>query len=129
MHKYHKIMARIATFATLTVPAWVNAQAPIELRENVLLPPEVQEASGLQAQDVRVTIARIINVFMGLLGIIAVVIVLIGGFMWMTSGGDEDKTKKARGLIFAGVVGLAIILSAFAIARFVIGSLLSATAG
>ena len=74
------------------------------------------------------TIARIINVFMGLLGIVAVVIILYGGFLWMTAAGNEDRVEKAKKLIVAGIIGLAIILSAYAIARFVVNSLVSATA-
>ena len=73
------------------------------------------------------TIASIINVAMGLLGMIVVLLILAGGFLWMTAGGDEAKVTKAKGLIFGGVIGLAIILSAYAIAQFVVGSLLSAT--
>ncbi len=73
------------------------------------------------------TATRIINVALGLLGVIAVVIILIGGFKWMTAGGNEDKVAEARKMIFAGIIGLAIILSAWAIAKFVIQSLSQAT--
>ena len=73
------------------------------------------------------TVTSIINVALGLLGIVAVVIILIGGFKWMTGGGNEDKVAEARKLIFAGIIGLAIILSAWAIAKFVIESLQTAT--
>lgn len=83
--------------------------------------------TGLGGQDVRSTIAQIINVALGLLGIVAVVIVLAGGFKWMTAGGNEEKTTEARKLIFAGIIGLAIILSAYAIARFVLEQLYDAT--
>ncbi len=87
----------------------------------------VSGALGLsQNADVRVTIANLINVALGLLGIVCVVIVIAGGVVWMTSGGEEAKTKKAKGLIFAGVIGLAIILSAYAISNFVITSLVTA---
>ena len=85
------------------------------------------KATGLGEKDVRNTIASIINVALGLLGIVAVVIILIGGFEWMTAGGNEEKTGEARNRIFAGIIGLAIILSAYAIATFVINSLTSAT--
>ena len=85
------------------------------------------EEAGLGISDVRVTVARIIRVAMGLLGIVAVVIVLIGGFTWMTAGGNEEKVGEAKKWIFAGIVGLAIILSAYAIASFVITNLVSAT--
>ncbi|MBI5022709.1 MAG: hypothetical protein HZC05_00890 [Candidatus Magasanikbacteria bacterium] len=86
------------------------------------------KATGLGEKDVRNTVASIINVALGLLGIVAVVIILIGGFEWMTAGGNEEKTGEARNRIFAGIIGLAIILSAYAIATFVINSLTKATA-
>ena len=84
-------------------------------------------STGLGTKDIRTTVADIINVALGLLGIVAVVIVLAGGFTWMTAAGNEDKVDKAKKMIFAGIIGLAIILSAYAIARFVITSLITAT--
>src|SRR3989339_1440832 len=83
--------------------------------------------TGLGDQDIRATISKIINMALGLLGIVAVVIVLVGGFEWMTAGGNEEKTGEAKKRIMAGVIGLAIILSAYAIAKFVIDSLVKAT--
>ncbi|MFB6225852.1 MAG: pilin [Candidatus Paceibacteria bacterium] len=73
------------------------------------------------------TVTQIINVALGLLGIVAVVIILWGGFKWMTAGGSEEKVSDARQIIFQGIIGLAIILSAFAITQFVLGSLSKAT--
>ncbi len=73
------------------------------------------------------TITSIINVALSLLGIVAVVIILIGGFKWMTAGGSEDKVADARKLIFSGIIGIAIILSAWAIANFVLSALVDAT--
>lgn len=87
------------------------------------------EGSGLQGGDIRVTIANIIRVAMGLLGIVAVVIVLIGGFYWMTAGGDEGRVETGKKWIFSGIIGLAIILSAYALTSFVINNLLAATGG
>lgn len=77
--------------------------------------------------DVREMIASIINVLMTLLGVIAVVIILLGGFKWMTAGGNEDQVGEAKKIIMQGVVGLVVILSAWAIAQFVINSLVEAT--
>ena len=94
--------------------------------ENVL-PTALGPETGLGTTDVRVTVARIIRVAMGLLGIVAVVIILIGGSTWMTAGGNEEKVGEAKKWIFAGIIGLAIILSAYAIASFVITQLVSAT--
>lgn len=77
--------------------------------------------------DVRTTAARIINVALGFLGIVSVVIVLVGGFKYMVSGGSTEKTDEARKLIVSGIIGLAIILSAWAITTFVVTRLISAT--
>ena len=82
---------------------------------------------GLGSTDIRSTIASIIRVAMGLLGIVAVVIILVGGFKWMTAGGNEDQVGEAKKWIFSGIIGLAIILSAYALASFVITQLSSAT--
>ena len=86
-------------------------------------------AGALGTKDIRTTIAQIINVALGLLGIVAVVIILAGGFTWMTAAGNEENVEKAKKMIFAGIIGLAIILSAYAIAKFVIDSLVTATTG
>ena len=85
--------------------------------------------SGLGDADLVDTIAQIIRIALGFLGIIAVVIILLGGFKWMTAGGNDDKVKDAKKLIFSGIIGLVIVLSAYAIASFVIGSIADATAG
>jgi len=90
---------------------------------------EYPAGTGLTSQDLRITIAHIIKVAMGLLGIVAVVIILIGGFTWMTAGGNTEKVDQAKSWIFAGIIGLAIILSAYAIASFVITQLVTATNG
>src|SRR3989344_826806 len=82
---------------------------------------------GWGTQDLRTTIMLVINIIMGFLGIIAVIIILTGGFKWMTAGGNEEKVAESKKLIIAGIVGLAIIFGAYAIASFVISSLVNAT--
>lgn len=89
----------------------------------------VGSASGLGTQDVRQTIGRIINVALSLLGVIVLVIIIYGGFLWMTAGGNDEKVGEAKQWIFGGIIGLVIILSAYAIASFVISNLVTATTG
>ena len=87
----------------------------------------VGENIALGGGDIRATIARIINVALGLLGIVMVGIVVYAGFLYMTSAGDPQKTLKARKWIINSIIGLAIILSAYAITFFVVKSLTEAT--
>lgn len=90
---------------------------------------EFASTAGLGEADLVDTIASIIRIALGFLGVIAVVIILLGGFKWMTAGGNDDKVGEAKKLIFSGIIGLVIIISAFAIASFVINSIINATAG
>ncbi|HBH16852.1 MAG TPA: hypothetical protein DDW92_01135, partial [Candidatus Veblenbacteria bacterium] len=74
-------------------------------------------------------IARIINIILGFLGVVAIGLILYAGWIWMTSRGDAQKIAKAKKIMAGGVIGLAIVLSAFAIASFIIRQLLDATGG
>ncbi|MBI5732121.1 MAG: hypothetical protein HY982_02050 [Candidatus Magasanikbacteria bacterium] len=119
-----KVLSLVLSLFLVTVlalPILVSAEANLDLGINY------GTYTGLGTKDVRETVGSIINVAMGLLGIVAVVIILIGGFEWMTAGGNEEKTGEAKKRILAGVIGLAIILSAYAIAKFVVSNLMSAT--
>lgn len=82
-----------------------------------------------QPQDIRITIARIINVILGLLGIIFVVLTIVAGFQYMTAAGNEEKAKKAMGLIKNAIIGLVIILMSWMITRFTIRQLSRAANG
>ena len=72
-------------------------------------------------------VVGIINLALSFLGMIAVIVILIGGFKWMTAGGNDEKVGEARKWIFSGIIGLAIVLSAWAISKFVIQQLAQAT--
>ncbi len=89
----------------------------------------VGTATNLTASDPRVIAAKIINIALGFLAIILVVIILYAGFLWMTSGGENEKVDKAQKYIKNAVIGLIIILSSWAIATYVINKLLDATQG
>jgi len=107
----------------LFVPAIVMAQPNADTNFGL----DQLEDINLGVNSLQSTIAIFINVILGFLGIVAFIIILLGGFKWMTSGGDEDKIGEAKKLMGAGVVGMAIVLAAWAIASFVINQLASAT--
>lgn len=87
----------------------------------------VQTTTGLGNTDPREMAARVINIMLGFIGIIAVIIILLGGFKWMTAAGNEEKVDEAKKLIGAGVIGLVVILAAFALAQFVLNAMYGAT--
>ncbi|MEI6529315.1 MAG: hypothetical protein WCN88_02860 [Candidatus Falkowbacteria bacterium] len=84
---------------------------------------------SLAEGDPRAMIGRIITFALGFLGVIAVGLILFGGFKWMTAAGNEDKVSEAKQLLGAGVIGLIIILAAWAIATYMITTMSNAIGG
>ena len=117
-----KIATGIALFGLLVAPGVVSAQ-------DLDLGFQEAEGIGLGTADLRTAVVNVTRAALGFLGIIAVIIILWGGFQWMTAGGDSDKIGKAKNTIIRGIVGLVIILLAYAIANFVITQILEVTGG
>ena len=102
----------------------------------LLILPQIVFASSLMEEtfggifgegDLVDIITSIIQVLLGFLGILAVLLILWGGFIWMTAAGDDAKTDKAKKLIYSAVIGIIIIFSSYAIANFVIKQISTAT--
>ncbi|MBP6945310.1 IPT/TIG domain-containing protein [Patescibacteria group bacterium] len=120
-------LASYAAFALFLIGgAWFFTSPAVHAQVNEGLSavaPTIRLSSG----DPRVIAARIINVALGLLGIIFLALVVYAGFLWMTSGGDAGNAEKARTLLRNAVIGLIIVLSSWAITRYVLTRLLEAT--
>ncbi len=121
---------RLASFALLGLllagGVWFCASPAVHAQVNEGL-SAVAPTIRLSSADPRVIAARIINVALGLLGIIFLGLVIYAGFLWMTSGGNSENTEKAKTLLRNAVIGLIIILSSWAITRYVLTNLLNAT--
>jgi len=77
---------------------------------------------GLAGTDLKTAIANIIRIFLGFLGLLAVSLIIYGGFIWMTASGDPSKIEKAKKIITGAVIGLIVILLSFIIVSFVINT-------
>jgi hypothetical protein len=127
-----KLLVIVTIFVTV-IPAFflgINANAQsnaTNLFGGNGLEENIQGSTGLGNADPREMAAAIINVILGFLGIIAVLLILYAGFLWMTAMGDEGKVETAKKLMGAGIIGLVIILMAFGIAQFVMNAIYQAT--
>ncbi|MCX6785418.1 MAG: Ig-like domain-containing protein [Candidatus Komeilibacteria bacterium] len=110
-------MALAAVFVFL--PQLASAQASLGL--------EITGSTGLGTRDLKDLIVQIVNIVLGFLGIVAVIVILYGGFIWMTAGGEAEKIEKAKKIIINAAIGLAIILSAYGIVMFVVSRFGAAT--
>ena len=80
---------------------------------------------GEEDKNFKENLTAILNAIIGMLGLVAVVVIIIGGVTYMTSAGDAGKVKKAKDTILYGVIGLIVVALAFAIVNFVIGNILT----
>ncbi len=76
--------------------------------------------SGGQPPELIDVVANTIYLLLGFLGIIMVLLMLYGGFLWMTAGGDTDQVTTAQNYIKNAAFGAAVLLSAWAVAWFVV---------
>jgi Type IV secretion system pilin len=127
----NKLKALIASLMLATgaflLPAVALAQNnPFNAAQN--LANDVANNAGITSnRTLPQIIGQIINIILGFLGIVLLLIILYSGFLWMTAGGDSKKVAEAQARIGNAVVGLIIIVAAFAISNFVLGSLVNVT--
>lgn len=66
-------------------------------------------------------ISNVINIFSLVVGVVAIIMIIIGGFRYITSGGDSGNVTGAKNTILYAIIGLVIVALAQFIVRFVIG--------
>ena len=77
--------------------------------------------------DPRVLIGRVISIAIGVVGSLALVIVVYGGIMWMTAGGNDSKVAKAQKTIMWGFLGLVVVLLSYVIVRAILDKVIGIT--
>ncbi len=107
-----KIATGLLTISLLFLPAIAVAQ--------ITTNDTIGTTFGMGTADLEDTVIQIVQWVLGFLGLVAVIMILIGGFQWMTAGGNEEKVASAKKIISAAVIGLIIVLLAWAIVIFVI---------
>ncbi len=131
---YKKIMKKtIISFlftSFLVVPMFslaISAPAPAKAEVDIWGDKSgIQEELGYEdttESDPRIIAASIIKVLMTFLGIIAVALIIWGGFKWMTAGGNDEQVDEARKIIVTAVIGLIIILAAWALADWALSTI------
>jgi len=116
-----------ASATMLALPAMASAQGTVfdQAKSNVNTVGDKAGVGGAAQADLPDVVGRLINVALGFIGILLLVYIIYAGFLWMTAGGDEGKVKKATDMIRNAIIGLLIIVAAFAISNFVLGSLIN----
>jgi len=125
-----QILILVFLVALLTLPYFVFAQANLSNAfggegsplEGVRAGAGYAETDEYAASRVAGTI---ISAFLSFLGIIFVILVIYGGYLWMTARGNEEQVNKAKDTLQKAIIGLIIILSSYGIWFFLWTELIS----
>jgi TRAP-type C4-dicarboxylate transport system permease small subunit len=111
------LLAMIVPALALPVATFAQAGTPgddygTDLVGDINLPSQSNDLPGI--------VVNVINIILGFLTLIAIVIILIAGFEWMTAGGNDGKVETAQKRLRYGIIGLVIVFFAYAIVTFVL---------
>ena len=124
--KIKMVTMGLAATATLTASALIAPAVSAETPAQKYTGTAAQQAATGDSRDLMFILNLIINVALGVIGFVAVVMIIMGGVQYTTSSGDAAKVTKAKNTILYGVVGLVIALLAFAIVNFILTNVFNA---
>lgn len=76
--------------------------------------------TGQSSTDANTLVARVINVFSVVVGVVSVIMIIYGGFRYITSGGESGNISSAKNTILYAIIGLVIVALAQFIVKFVL---------
>lgn len=106
-----KLSTSLFTAAVLSIPSLANAQSLI---------------NPLGTTDIPTIVGNIISAILGLVGVIALVMFVWGGLLWMTSAGNPERVEKGKKTLIWATIGIVVIFSAYALVNTVIQTLANA---
>ena len=124
---FKKIFLTAIVIFALAAPVFVSAQG-LKDAGKILDKAADSSKTGLSS-DLAGTVATVIKTVLALVGTVFLVLTIYAGIMGMTAQGEEEKVTKAKDIIKASVIGLIVIMSAYAITAFVTSRLTGATTG
>ena len=74
-------------------------------------------------------IRTVVNVISLIVGVVAVIMIIVGGFRYVTSGGESGQVSGAKNTILYAIVGLVVVALAQIVVRFVVGRIITSDEG
>ncbi len=111
--------------------ATIPTLAQASILQDALSTAEVtnQKAKLAETANPAFLTGEIIKYALGFVGTIFLVLIIYGGFLWMTAAGNDQQIDKAKKILTNSTVGLLIVVLAYALSLFIINVILKATSG
>jgi hypothetical protein len=122
MNFLKKISLTVAMFIFLPLTAFAQ-----DLGRGMLDTAAGSKGAGYRETEIESIIGTVISAVLALLGVIFLALIVYGGYMWLIARGDEGKVETAKDTISRAVIGLVIVLGAYAITYFIVNNLTMST--
>ncbi len=134
IQKMKKLLTSLAISSMLFVPLAVPAVAHAQLENKISCGAELNvDPNAICVPDdtgaterVNSIVRLVINLFSLIVGVISVIMIIIGGLKYITSGGDSGNVTGAKNTILYAVVGLVVVALAQFVVRFVLAKVSTA---
>ncbi len=120
-------MNKLILYITVALPMLVISYIPVKAQNAAAeITKDLSQTNAkakLSPASVTQVVGQAIQVIVSITGVVFLIITVYAGILYLTAAGDEAKVKKAKSMLTTGVIGIVIIMMAYAIASFVTTSL------
>ena len=118
-----KIFLSLVVFTLMLLPQLAGAQGLKDAGKNLNFVGA--KAGADTSTDLPTLVGGIVNAALTLVGIIFLALMVYAGYLWMTAQGEEQQVENAKDIIKASIIGMIVVVSAYAITTFVTSRLSS----
>lgn len=119
MKRFKKLVAVFALVFGIGLAVPAAGVGALDPYEPCAANPDSSVCKASGSDDIGDVITTVINVLLFLIGAISVVMLIVGGFRYTTSGGDANNVKAAKDTILYAIIGLVVAFLAYAIVNWV----------
>ena len=113
------VLLLFLSFIFVSLPASLLAQGSVGYGVEETIGAIDNSAALTKNAEPERTAGRMIGAILTWTGVLFLVLIFTGGIIWMTAGGNEQQVAKAKNLILAAILGLVIVMSAYAITAYI----------
>lgn len=114
-------LSKLTGFISATAILWssknIYAQGLKDAFSNM---KEAAKDGSYKETDINFLASDIVQLVLSVLGVLFVVFMIYAGYLWLTAAGNEQRVSRAKTIIFQSILGLVIVIGAYAISYFVI---------
>lgn len=115
----------VSIFLFVTIPALAQNSAAEQIKEGLKTTGE--GGAGYSTIPIEQLIGQLIQVVLGIVGVLFLVLTVYAGILWMTAAGEGKRVQTAKDILRNSLIGLVVIIAAYALTTFIVDALVKAS--